>query len=52
VLASGELISTTQAATQSIPAWFVYRFRDGLISAVETYLDPKAAAKQANATGH
>lgn len=52
VLAGGELISTTPAARQSIPAWFVYRFQDGLISAVETYLDPKAAAKQADAAGH
>ena len=47
VLAAGELISTTNQASGAISAWFVYRFRDGLISAVETYLDAETAREQA-----
>jgi hypothetical protein len=31
VLAAGELISTTSQASAAISAWFLYRFRDGLI---------------------
>jgi ketosteroid isomerase-like protein len=47
VLAAGELISRTNHASGAITAWFVYRFRDGLISAVETYLDAETAWEQA-----
>lgn len=47
VLAAGELISTTTQASGAISAWFVYRFRDSLISAVETYLDVETAREQA-----
>jgi len=47
VLAAGELISRMNQATGAISAWFVYRFRDGLISAVETYLDAETAREQA-----
>jgi hypothetical protein len=36
VLAAGVLVSKTRQARASVSAWFVYRFRDGLISAVET----------------
>ena len=47
VLAAGMLLSRTSQASASVPAWFVYRFRDGLISAVETYLDADTAWEQA-----
>jgi ketosteroid isomerase-like protein len=47
VLAAGELISTTNQANGAISAWFVFRFRDGPISAVESYLDIKTAREQA-----
>jgi hypothetical protein len=47
VLAAGELIPKTNRASGAISAWFVYPFLDGLISAVETYLDTEAAWEQA-----
>ena len=46
VLAAG-MLSHGQSGDRSISAWFVIRFRDGLISAVETYLDAEAAWEQA-----
>jgi ketosteroid isomerase-like protein len=48
VLACGSLLSTVGDATSEVPAWFVYRFRDGLVSAIETYLRPDAAREQAD----
>jgi ketosteroid isomerase-like protein len=47
VVAAGELISKTHQTSGAISAWFVYRFSDGPISAVETYLDTEAAWEQA-----
>jgi hypothetical protein len=47
VLASGSLLSTVHDLTSDIPAWFVYRFREELISAIETYLDAGTAREQA-----
>jgi ketosteroid isomerase-like protein len=47
VLAAGELISTTDQASGVISAWFVFRFREGLIGAIETYLDAETAHAQA-----
>ncbi len=47
VLAAGALVSRTRQASAEVSAWFVYRFRDSLISAVETYLDAETAREQA-----
>lgn len=47
VLASGSLLCTVSELTQEVPAWFVYRFRDGLVSAIETYTDETAAREAA-----
>jgi SnoaL-like domain len=47
VLASGSLLSTVHDLTSDVPAWFVYRFRDELVSAIETYLDADTAREQA-----
>jgi hypothetical protein len=47
VLASGSLLSTVDDVTSEVPAWFVYRFREGLVSAIETYLEADAAREQA-----
>lgn len=47
VLASGSLLSTVHDLTNDVPAWFVYRFREELVSAIETYLDPDTAREQA-----
>ena len=47
VLASGSLLSTVHDATSDVPAWFVYRFREQLVSAIETYLDRDTAQEQA-----
>jgi ketosteroid isomerase-like protein len=47
VLASGSLLSTVQDLTSDVPAWFVYRFREQLVSAIETYLDRDTAREQA-----
>jgi ketosteroid isomerase-like protein len=52
VLAAGELISTTRQASAAISAWFVCRFRDGLISAVETYLPRRRDGTGAGAAAH
>jgi hypothetical protein len=47
VLASGSLLSTVHDLTSDVPAWFVYRFREDLVSAIETYLDRDTARQQA-----
>jgi hypothetical protein len=47
VLASGSLLSTVHDLTSDVPAWFVYRFRDEMVSAIETYLDADTAREQA-----
>jgi ketosteroid isomerase-like protein len=47
VLASGSLLSTVHDLTSDVPAWFVYRFRDEMVSAIETYLDAETAREQA-----
>lgn len=47
VLASGSLLSTVHDVTSDVPAWFVYRFREELVSAIETYLDPDTACEEA-----
>jgi ketosteroid isomerase-like protein len=47
VLAAGSLLSTVHDVTGDVPAWFVYRFREGMISAIETYLDRDTAHEQA-----
>jgi hypothetical protein len=43
VLAGGELLCTAAGSTDAFPAWFVYRFRDKRVSAIETYLDEREA---------
>lgn len=48
VLASGDLVCTVDGESESLPAWFVYRFRDGLVSAIETYTDGKTARRGAH----
>jgi ketosteroid isomerase-like protein len=48
VLASGRLLSIVDGVPHGVPAWFVYRFRDGLVSAIETYLDWHTACDQAD----
>jgi hypothetical protein len=47
VLASGSLLSTVHDQTSDVPAWFVYRFREEQVSAIETYLDADTAGEQA-----
>jgi hypothetical protein len=47
VLASGSLLSTVHDLTSDVPAWFVYRFREEMVSAIETYLDRDTADEQA-----
>ena len=47
VFASGSLICTVSGHTEEFPAWFVYRFRDQLVSAIETYIDEDAAREAA-----
>jgi hypothetical protein len=47
VLASGSLLSTIHDLTSDVPAWFVYRFREDMVSAIETYLDRDTAHEQA-----
>ena len=50
VLATGALIVTAHGETESVPAWFVYRFRDDLVCAIETHLgeaEGRAAAERA-----
>ena len=47
VLASGSLLSTVHDVTSDVPAWFVYRFREEMVSAIETYLDRDTAHEQA-----
>ena len=47
VLASGSLLSTVHDLTSDVPAWFVYRFREDMVSAIETYLDADTAREQA-----
>ena len=49
VLASGSLLSTVHDVTSDVPAWFLYRFRDAMVSAIETYLDADTAREQAAA---
>jgi ketosteroid isomerase-like protein len=50
VFASGELTSTLRGQVEVVSAWFVYRFRDGQVSAIETYTDRDTAWAQAQAT--
>jgi hypothetical protein len=47
VLASGSLICTAGGNTTETPAWFVYRFRDELVSAIETYIVEELAVQAA-----
>jgi hypothetical protein len=47
VLASGSLLSTVHDLTSDVPAWFVYRFHEEMVSAIETYLDADTAREQA-----
>jgi hypothetical protein len=47
VLASGSLLSTVHDLTSDVPAWFVYRFHEDTVSAIETYLDADTAREQA-----
>jgi hypothetical protein len=47
VLACGSLLSTVHGLTSGVPAWFVYRFREEMVSAIETYLDADTAREQA-----
>ncbi|HEX5924692.1 MAG TPA: nuclear transport factor 2 family protein [Baekduia sp.] len=47
VLACGSLLSTVHDVTNDVPAWFVYRFREEMVSAIETYLDADTAREQA-----
>jgi len=47
VFAGGLLSTSVDGVTESVPAWFVYRFRDKLLSAVETYLDRERGWQQA-----
>lgn len=52
VLATGELRSRTRdEGERSVPAWFVYRFRDGLVGAIETYTDAATALAAARTPG-
>ncbi|MCW2990736.1 MAG: hypothetical protein JWM73_1330 [Solirubrobacterales bacterium] len=39
VLATGRLVCHVRDAVEAVPAWFVYRFRDDRVSAIETYTD-------------
>jgi ketosteroid isomerase-like protein len=48
VFAAGNLVATIQDVTHDLPAWFVYRFRDGKLSSIETYLDVESAHDQAD----
>lgn len=47
VFAEGRLHTSVDGVTESVAAWFVYRFRDKLLSAVETCLDRECAWQQA-----
>lgn len=47
VLASGSLICTASGRASEMPAWFVYRFRDERVSAIETYTDEDVAQEAA-----
>jgi len=49
VFATGELLSTVNGRTDGIPAWYVYRFRDGLVASIETYIDHDTAWGRAQA---
>lgn len=48
VLASGSLLCTVDAKyVNEVPAWFVYRFCDNLVSAIETYVGEDEALEAA-----
>jgi hypothetical protein len=47
VFAEGQLSTSADGITEALPAWFVYRFRDELLSAVQTYLDRQCAWEHA-----
>jgi len=47
VMVAGRLRMTTSDSVDETPAWFVYTFRDRLISSLETYLDGDMAEEAA-----